>query len=82
MTTARRRGNQVGSWVAGRALGLTISDATSGYRAFSREALLRLNILSEFTYTLDTIIDASRQKLVGGRGADAGASRDRSASRA
>ena len=63
MTPIRRRGNQVGSWVAGRALGLTLTDATSGYRAFSREALLRLNILSEFTYTLDTIIDASRQRL-------------------
>ena len=49
--------------MAGRALGLTITDATSGFRAFSREALMRLNILSEFTYTLDTIIDASRQNL-------------------
>jgi hypothetical protein len=63
MTTVRRRGNQIGSWVASRALGLALSDATSGYRAFTREALLRLNILSEFTYTLDTIIDASHQRL-------------------
>ncbi len=63
MTAVRRRGNQVGSWVAGRALGLTITDATSGYRAYTREALLRLNILSDFTYTLETIIDASRQNL-------------------
>src|SRR5581483_5474578 len=63
MTTIRRRGNQVGSWVAGRALGFPITDATSGFRAFSREALLRMNILSDFTYTLETIIDASRQKL-------------------
>jgi glycosyltransferase involved in cell wall biosynthesis len=63
MTTIRRRGNQIGSWVASRALGLALSDATSGYRAFSREALLRLNVLSEFTYTLDTIIDASHQRL-------------------
>jgi glycosyltransferase involved in cell wall biosynthesis len=63
MTVVRRRGNQIGSWVASRALGLALSDATSGYRAFSRESLLRLNILSEFTYTLDTIIDASHQRL-------------------
>jgi hypothetical protein len=63
MTAVRRRGNQIGSWVASRALGLALSDATSGYRAFSREALLRLNILSEFTYTLDSIIDASHQRL-------------------
>ena len=63
MTTMRRHGNRVGSWVAGRALGLSLSDATSGYRAFSRDALLRLNVLSDFTYTLDTIIDASRKHL-------------------
>ena len=63
MTTIRRRGNQIGSWVASRALGLALSDATSGYRAFSRESLLRLNILSEFTYTLDSLIDASHQRL-------------------
>jgi glycosyltransferase involved in cell wall biosynthesis len=63
MTTIRRQGNRVGSWVAGRALGLSLTDATSGYRAFSREALLRLNILSDYTYTLDTIIDASRKNL-------------------
>jgi hypothetical protein len=42
---------------------LSLSDATSGYRAFSRDALLRLNVLSDFTYTLDTIIDASRKRL-------------------
>jgi len=63
MSAMRRHGNRVGSWVAGRALGLSLSDATSGYRAFSREALLRLNVLSDFTYTLDTIIDASRKRL-------------------
>lgn len=63
MTTVRRQGNRIGSWVAGRALGLNLSDATSGYRAFSREALLRLDILSDYTYTLETIIDASRKRL-------------------
>src|SRR3954451_19593529 len=63
MTVMRRQGNRLGSWVAGRALGLALSDATSGYRAFSRDALLRMNILSDYTYTLDTIIDASRKRL-------------------
>ena len=63
MTSFRRHGNRVGSWVTGRALGIPITDATSGYRAFSREALLRLSVLSEFTYTVETIIDAARKRL-------------------
>ena len=39
-----------------RLMKMPISDATSGYRAFSREALLRLNVISEYTYTLETLI--------------------------
>ena len=42
---------------------MPISDATSGYRAFSREALLRLNVVSEYTYTLETLIRAARMHL-------------------
>jgi hypothetical protein len=42
---------------------MPISDATSGYRAFSREALLRLNVISEFTYTLETLIRSARMRL-------------------
>ena len=63
ISSARRRGNQVGSWVFRRLTRLPISDATSGYRAFSREALLRLNVMSEFTYTLETLIKAARARL-------------------
>ena len=42
---------------------MPISDATSGYRAFSREALLRLNVISEYTYTLETLIRSARMRL-------------------
>jgi glycosyl transferase family 2 len=59
----RRRGNQAGSWVFRRLTKMPISDATSGYRAFSREALLRLNVVSEYTYTLETLIRAARMHL-------------------
>ena len=63
ISQVRRRGNQVGSWVFRRLLKMPISDATSGYRAFSREALLRLNVISEYTYTLETLIRSARMRL-------------------
>jgi hypothetical protein len=44
-------------------LGVRVSDVTSGYRAFSRDALLRLNVVSDYTYTLETLIQASRKRL-------------------
>ena len=43
--------------------GTSIGDATSGFRAFTREAALRINIVSEFTYTLESIIQAGKKKL-------------------
>ncbi len=47
-----------GSWVVERAAGIPIPDATSGFRAFTREAAFRLTVLSEYTYTLETLIQA------------------------
>ncbi len=41
----------------------TIPDATSGFRAISREAALKLNILSNFSYTLETLIQAGKMNL-------------------
>ena len=63
ISPVRRRGNQVGSWVFRRLVKMPISDATSGYRAFSREALLRLSVISEYTYTLETLIRSARMRL-------------------
>src|ERR671934_1013962 len=63
MTPVRRHGNIVGTWVTRRALGLDVSDVTTGFRAFSRDALLRLNVTSEFTYTLETLVQAARKRL-------------------
>jgi glycosyltransferase involved in cell wall biosynthesis len=63
MTPIRRHGNIAGTWVTRHALGLDVSDVTTGFRAFSRDALLRLNVTSEFTYTLETLVQAARKRL-------------------
>jgi glycosyltransferase involved in cell wall biosynthesis len=54
---------RLGSWVVRKVSGTQIGDATSGFRAFTREAALRINIVSEFTYTLESIIQAGKKKL-------------------
>lgn len=48
----------LGSWVVRVASNTDIPDAPSGFRAYSREAALRLNVVNEYTYTLETIIQA------------------------
>lgn len=51
---------RLGSWAVRVASRTDIPDAPSGFRAISREAALRLNVLSEYTYTIETIIQAGR----------------------
>jgi glycosyltransferase involved in cell wall biosynthesis len=55
---AKRAMQKLGSWVVGRVSRLDVPDAASGFRAFSREAALRLIVLSEYSYTLETLIQA------------------------
>jgi glycosyltransferase involved in cell wall biosynthesis len=52
-----------GSWVVRKASNTDIPDAPSGFRAYSREAAMRLNVTNEYTYTLETIVQAGREKL-------------------
>lgn len=47
-----------GSRVVSTLAGQTVSDAVSGFRAYSRDAAFDLNILSDFSYTTETIIQA------------------------
>jgi glycosyltransferase involved in cell wall biosynthesis len=54
---------RLGSWVVGRVSGMEIPDATSGFRALSREAALRTLVLSEYSYTLETLIQAGYNRL-------------------
>lgn len=52
-----------GSWVVRKASNTDIPDAPSGFRAMSREAAMRLNVVNDYTYTLETIVQAGREKL-------------------
>lgn len=52
-----------GSWVVRKASNTDIPDAPSGFRAYSREAALRLNVVNEYTYTLEQIVQAGRNKM-------------------
>ena len=53
----------LGSWAVRTVSGTDVPDATSGFRSYSKEAALRLNILTRFSYTLETIIQAGKLGL-------------------
>lgn len=54
---------KVGSAVVKLVSGTSVHDAPSGFRAFSRDAALRLNVFSKYTYTLETIIQAGQKNM-------------------
>ncbi|MEO8353771.1 MAG: glycosyltransferase family 2 protein [Chthoniobacteraceae bacterium] len=54
---------KLGSWVVRMASDTDIPDAPSGFRAMNREAAMRLNVFSEYTYTLETIIQAGQKNI-------------------
>ncbi|MCH2627057.1 MAG: glycosyltransferase family 2 protein [Acidimicrobiales bacterium] len=54
---------RVGSWVVRQASATHVSDVTSGFRAYSKEAALQVNVVSQFTYTLESLIQAGRSNL-------------------
>jgi glycosyltransferase involved in cell wall biosynthesis len=58
----KRRLQGLGSWVIGHASGLDTPDATSGFRALTRDAALRTFVLSEYSYTLETLIQAGARR--------------------
>lgn len=59
----KKKLQHLGSWVVRVASKTDIPDAPSGFRAYSREAALRLNVINEYTYTLETIVQAGRSKI-------------------
>lgn len=63
MPLGKKFGNTMASFVTRKLSGYNIRDAQSGFRAFSREAALRINILSNYTYVAETIIQAVNKKL-------------------
>jgi len=52
-----------GSWVVNKAAGTKLPDAASGFRAYSRYSLMRLNIVTSFSYCMETIIQAGNKRL-------------------
>jgi hypothetical protein len=56
----KKRLQRLGSAVVRRASNTTVPDTTSGFRAYNREAALQLVVVSRFTYTLETIIQAGK----------------------
>ncbi|MBN2148718.1 MAG: glycosyltransferase family 2 protein [Anaerolineales bacterium] len=62
-TPMKRVLQRIGSWVIAQASGMQIPDATSGFRALSREAALRTLVLSEYSYTLETLIQAGARHM-------------------
>jgi glycosyltransferase involved in cell wall biosynthesis len=63
MSPFKRMLQRLGSWTVGLASGVRVGDATSGFRAFSREAATQINVFNPFTYTLETIIQSGNRNL-------------------
>lgn len=59
----KKKLQHLGSWVVRKASKSDIPDAPSGFRAYSKEAALRINVTNEYTYTLETIVQAGREKI-------------------
>lgn len=59
----KKKLQHLGSWVVRKASKTDVPDAPSGFRAYSRHTAMRLNVINEYTYTLETIVQAGRQKM-------------------
>lgn len=59
----KRKMQRLGSWVVQKAAGASTPDATSGFRALSRDAALHTLVLSEYSYTLETLIQAGTRQM-------------------
>ena len=63
MSWRKRQLQQLGSWVVRQVSNTSVPDTTSGFRAYTREAALRMTIVSEFSYTLESIIQAGKKRM-------------------
>lgn len=59
----KRRLQRLGSWVISQAASIRTTDATSGFRALTREAALHTLVLSDYSYTLETLIQAGARRM-------------------
>jgi glycosyltransferase involved in cell wall biosynthesis len=60
---SKRLLQRIGSWIIGRASGISTPDATSGFRAFNRAAALRTLVMNDYSYTLETLIQAGARRM-------------------
>ena len=60
---AKKALQKIGSWVVRKASSTDIPDAPSGFRAMTRECAQQLNVYNEYTYTLETIIQAGQKNM-------------------
>jgi len=63
MSWRRRKLQRLGSWVVRQVSSTNVPDTTSGFRAYTREAALRMTVISEFSYTLESIIQAGKKRM-------------------
>jgi glycosyltransferase involved in cell wall biosynthesis len=63
MSWRKRQLQRLGSWVVRQVSNTGVPDTTSGFRAYTREAALRMTIVSEFSYTLESIIQAGKKRM-------------------
>jgi glycosyltransferase involved in cell wall biosynthesis len=63
MSWRRRQLQRLGSWVVRQVSNTNVPDTTSGFRAYTREAALRMTVVSEFSYTLESIIQAGKKRM-------------------
>lgn len=59
----KKKLQHLGSWTVRKASHSDIPDAPSGFRAYSRDAAMRMNVVNDYTYTLETIVQAGREKI-------------------
>jgi glycosyltransferase involved in cell wall biosynthesis len=63
MSATKKALQRLGSWVVRQVSNTKVPDTTSGFRAYTRDAALRLTIVSEFSYTLESIIQAGKKRM-------------------
>jgi glycosyltransferase involved in cell wall biosynthesis len=63
MSWRKRQIQRLGSWVVRQVSSTNVPDTTSGFRAYTREAALRMTVVSEFSYTLESIIQAGKKRM-------------------
>lgn len=63
MSATKKRLQRLGSWVVRQVSNTQVPDTTSGFRAYTRAAALQISIVSDFSYTLETIIQAGKKRM-------------------